>query len=185
MIHETYLKAAHNLLNSLNYMTATHCIRVSSRSFEIATNLGLSQERCEWAELGGILHDQGKRAIVSDILLKDEKLTKGEWLLVKSHPLIGAELIDADPIKFPPIVRAIALQHHERLDGSGYPYGLRGEQIAVESQIVTVADTIDAMLHRRPYHNEIITKRHIIPELEALAGNKLSADVVAAALKTL
>lgn len=185
MPHSSYVNSAYLMLDHLDFMTALHCIGVARLAVLIATELQLPQCSIDCVELGGLLHDQGKRAITAEIILKDSKLTVGEYMLVKSHPVISRELITANVVEFPEKVSKIAEQHHERLDGTGYPYGLKGSQILIETQVVAVADTIDAMLHRRPYKKNTTPRDIIGPELLSLSGKAFLPEVVDAALKVM
>jgi HD-GYP domain-containing protein (c-di-GMP phosphodiesterase class II) len=185
MSHTKHKKHAIQMLDSLDYMTALHCLGVARIAVSIGKELSLSHDRLELIELGALLHDQGKRAILADIILKDGKLTPGEYMLVKSHPVISKELTVANPIGFPPLVGEIVLQHHERVDGTGYPYNLPRDKILLEAQIVAVADTIDAMLHRRPYRANVNPMDIIKPELLSLVGTAFLPEVVEAAIKVM
>ncbi len=128
--------------------TAEHCARIQNLAYVTGQELGLSQQRLRLLSLGAYLHDVGKAKIADAILQKPSALSKDEWDIVKCHPTFGRELLEDTLIKDAGL---IVEQHHERLDGSGYPYGLEGEDILLESYIVAVADTYDAMTTDRPY----------------------------------
>ncbi len=129
--------------------TAGHQRRVADLAHAIGTELGLSETQIHGLRLAGTIHDLGKIQLPAEILAKPGKLSALEFNLIKSHPQTGYDIVKG--VEFPwPIAQAI-LQHHERLDGSGYPAGLKGEQIIVEARILSVADVVEAMSSHRPY----------------------------------
>lgn len=130
--------------------TAGHQRRVAELSCAIAQELGFSEERLEGLRVAALLHDIGKGLFVpTEILSKPGRLTIWEMALVKVHPRAGYEVLKK--VDFPWPVAEIVLQHHERLDGSGYPQGLKGEEILLEARIIAVADVVEAMSSHRPY----------------------------------
>jgi len=129
--------------------TAGHQRRVADLSRAIAQKMGLSQDQVEGVRMAGSIHDLGKIYVPSEILNKPGKIRETEFELVKSHPQVGYEILKT--IDFPWPVAEIELQHHERLDGSGYPNGLKGDEILMESRIVAVADVVESMSSHRPY----------------------------------
>jgi putative two-component system response regulator len=132
--------------------TGMHIKRMSLYSERLAQLLGLDDYECELIRYAAPLHDVGKVGIKDNILLKPGKLTKEEFEIMKTHTLIGGEILDnAD--KFPVINmgQIIALQHHEKYDGSGYPYGLKGSEIHLYARIVAIADVFDALSSVRVY----------------------------------
>lgn len=129
--------------------TAGHQLKAAQLSRKIAEHLQLSEDQVKGIELGAHLHDIGKIAIPSEILAKPGRLSPAEYELVKVHPQVGYNILSG--IEFPWPIADIARHHHERLDGSGYPDGLKGEAISLEARIVAVADVIDAMASHRPY----------------------------------
>jgi len=129
--------------------TAGHQRRVAHLATAIARELQLPEEQIEGLNLSSVVHDIGKIRVPAEILSKPGRLQDIEFSFIKQHPEIGHEILKA--IEFPwPIAQAV-LQHHERLDGSGYPSGLRGEDILHEAKIVAVADVVEAMVSHRPY----------------------------------
>ncbi|MBE3125648.1 MAG: HD domain-containing protein [Acidobacteria bacterium] len=128
---------------------AGHQHRVSSLAVVIAQEMNLPWEKIEGLRLAGIIHDIGKIAVPTEIMTKHGRLTKTEFKLIKDHPRVGYEMIK--DIAFPWPVAHIILQHHERLDGSGYPEGLVGDAILLEARILAVADIIEAICSLRPY----------------------------------
>jgi len=129
--------------------TAGHQQRVSQLSRAIAQGMGLDSERIDGLRLGASIHDIGKIYLPAEILSKPVKLTDLEYELIKSHAQVGYDILK--DIEFPWPVAEIAWQHHERLDGSGYPQGLRGDEICLEARIVAVADVVEAISSHRPY----------------------------------
>jgi len=146
--------------------TAGHQQRVAQLSCAIAQEMGLTEEQIEGIHVAGVLHDIGKISIPAEILSKPGKLSEIEFLMIKAHPQVGFEILKN--IEFPWPVAQITLQHHERMDGSGYPLGLSGEDILLEARILGVADVVEAISSHRPYRpsigigialEEIINKR--------------------------
>lgn len=129
--------------------TAGHQQRVSDLARAIATEMRLSKKSVDGIRLAASIHDIGKNSVPADILSKPGKLTEHEFGIIKTHPEVGFEILRG--IKFPwPIAKTI-LQHHERLDGSGYPKGLKGSDILMEARIIAVADVVEAISSHRPY----------------------------------
>ena len=132
--------------------------------------------------MAGLIHDVGKIHIPAEILSKPTRLTDVEWNLVKTHPQVGFEILSS--IEFPWPVAWSVLQHHERLDGSGYPQGLSRDDILVEARILAVADVVEAMASHRPYR-----PAHALQEaLDEIRANKdrlYSPDVVDACLRVI
>lgn len=129
--------------------TAGHQRRVAHLAASIAQELDLSEERIEGIFLGALIHDIGKIAVPSEILSRPGKLLPEDIGYLKVHSQKGHEILK--PVNFPWPVAEIALQHHEHLDGSGYPQGLRGEEILLEARIVSVADIVESLTAHRPY----------------------------------
>ncbi|MCJ7681528.1 MAG: GAF domain-containing protein, partial [Candidatus Aminicenantes bacterium] len=129
--------------------TAEHQRRVADLACATAMEMGLSKDRIDGIRIAGIIHDIGKICIPAEILSRPRQLTEMEFNLVKSHPQFGFDVLKA--IEFRRPVQSFILQHHERLDGSGYPYHLREAEILVESRILGVADVVEAMSSHRPY----------------------------------
>jgi putative two-component system response regulator len=129
--------------------TAGHQRRVADLSRAIAQKMGLTQDQVDGVRMAGSIHDLGKIYVPSEILNKPGKIRENEFELVKSHPQVGYEILST--IDFPWPVAEIEIQHHERLDGSGYPNGLKGDEILLESRIVAVADVVESMSSHRPY----------------------------------
>ena len=129
--------------------TAGHQRRVAELATVIAQEMGLTEDQVNAIHLAAIIHDLGKIRVPAEILSKPGKLTEIEFMLIKTHPQAGYDILKN--VKFPWPIADIILQHHEKLDGTGYPQGLKGEQILIESRIMTVADVVEAMSSHRPY----------------------------------
>lgn len=129
--------------------TAGHQKRVAHLAAAIATELGLAGKRLDGIYLGALIHDIGKIAIPAEILSRPGKLLEEDEYYLKTHCLKGYEILE--PIDFPWPVAEIAFQHHEHIDGSGYPQGLTGSDILLEAKIVSIADVVEAQTSHRPY----------------------------------
>jgi putative nucleotidyltransferase with HDIG domain len=129
--------------------TAGHQLRVADLSSAIAKELGFSEEQIEAVHLDAAVHDIGKIALPVEILVKPGQLSEMEMELLKPHAELGYKILKS--IEFPWPIAEIVLQHHERMDGSGYPQGLSGDEIIMEARILGVADTVEAMASDRPY----------------------------------
>jgi putative nucleotidyltransferase with HDIG domain len=129
--------------------TAGHQRRVTKLAVAIAKELNLSEAEIDGIRTAGIVHDIGKIQIPAEILSKPGRLTELEFSLIKNHPSVGYEILKS--VEFPWPVAQIVLQHHERMDGSGYPLGISGDDILLEARILSVADVVEAMASHRPY----------------------------------
>ncbi len=154
--------------------TSEHCRRLQVLSYAAGQELGLGQDRLYLLDYGAYLHDVGKVKVPVNILRKPSTLTQAEWTLMKKHPTFGRELLEKTYLKRAGI---IVEQHHERLDGSGYPHALSGEDVLVESYIVAVADAYDAMTTDRPYRRAA-PPEHAFAELRRYAGIYYPKEVV-------
>src|SRR6202790_2454343 len=129
--------------------THGHCERLSEYSARLGEHLGLSEEQLIALRRAGVVHDVGKIAVPDAILLKPSRLTPEEWALIKEHPVVGERI--CAPLKSFRFVLPIIRHHHEKFDGSGYPDGLRGEEIPVTARVLQVVDVFDALTTDRPY----------------------------------
>lgn len=160
--------------------TAGHQRRVSQLSAAIAVDMGFSDDRVEGIQMAGIVHDLGKIAVPAEILSKPGRITEIEFEMIKSHTLVGYDILK--DIEFPWPISDVVVQHHEKLNGSGYPHGLKGDEILMESRILTVADVVEAMASHRPYRPAL----GIDVALEEISKNKgefYDSDVARACLR--
>jgi PAS domain S-box-containing protein/putative nucleotidyltransferase with HDIG domain len=160
--------------------TGSHQRRVTQLARAIANEMGLPEEQTEGLRMAGLIHDLGKITVPAEILSKPSQLTELEFGLIKMHPQVGYDVLKE--MDFPWPVAQIVLQHHERMDGSGYPQCLSGEEIILEARILGVADVVEAMASHRPYR----PPRGIDKALEEISQNKgilYDSEVVDACLK--
>jgi putative nucleotidyltransferase with HDIG domain len=142
-----------NAIESKDRYLKGHSARVALYSVEIAQTLGMTPELVEVVRRGAMLHDLGKLSIMDTILRKPERLTPEEFTIIKSHPMVGAKILE--PLRFLARETCAVRHHHERFDGAGYPDGLRGEDIPYVARVVTVADVFDAITSNRPYRTAL------------------------------
>ncbi len=157
--------------------TAGHQRHVAHLAVAISEALGLCEEKIEGIRLAGVVHDVGKIRIPAEILSKPGKLTDLEFNLIKQHPKNGSEILKS--IDFPWPISEIVLQHHERLDGSGYPAGLKGDEIMLEAKILAVADVMEAMSSHRPYRSALGVDA-ALQEIEEKRGRLYDPEVASA-----
>jgi putative nucleotidyltransferase with HDIG domain len=153
-----------------------HSVRVTKYSVGIARRLGMGQDVVDVIALGAELHDIGKIGVSEAVLNKPGKLTDAEYRHIMEHPTIGARIIEP-LMRDAPIALAIVRHHHERLDGKGFPDGLKGDSIPLEVRIVTVADSFDAMTSVRPYRPAMSIEK-AMEELQVWKGRQFAPDVV-------
>lgn len=157
--------------------TSGHQYRVAELAVAIGERLGLDPQMLWALHLGGLVHDVGKATVPSEILTRPGRLDPIEFSLVQRHTTIGEQVLRAAELPWP--IPEIAAQHHERLDGSGYPRGLHGDDICLPARIVAVADVVEAMTHHRPYRAGLGIDA-AMREVIAGAGTLFDPDVVAA-----
>jgi putative nucleotidyltransferase with HDIG domain len=147
--HLSTIRALSSAIDARDPYTAGHSVRVGQLAVEIGRNLELPNRDLQFLEIGGYLHDVGKIGIRDNVLLKPGLLTPEERVLIQEHPRIGLDIVQHVDLALP--VREFVIGHHERLDGSGYPYGLAGDQVSVFARVGAVADMYDALTTARPY----------------------------------
>ncbi len=160
--------------------TAGHQKRVAQLAYAIAKEMGLSEIQSEGIHVAGLVHDIGKMSVPAEILSKPSGLTDMEYRLVQGHPQVAYDILRT--IEFPWPVAQIVLQHHERLDGSGYPHGITGEEIMLEARILAVADVVEAMASHRPYR-PALGMDAALEEIALRKGNLYDSDVVDVCLR--
>jgi len=183
-IEELFLEGVHALVFALeakDAYTRGHSMRVANYSVEIARALGLDKDLIDTIALGAELHDVGKIGVSESVLHKAGKLSEAEYRHIMEHTVIGARIL-GPLMRDAPGALAIVRSHHERLDGSGFPDGLKGDVIPLEARLVSVADAFDAMTSVRPYRPSLSVK-HAMRELEEGKGVQFDAEVVNAFLK--
>ena len=160
--------------------TAGHQKRTTDLALAIADELGLSDHRKKGLQMAGLIHDMGKISVPGEILSKPGGLNDAELQLIKRHPKVAYDILHQ--IDFPWPVDTIVLQHHEKLDGSGYPQGLQGEEISLEARILCVADVIETMETHRPYRPSL-GREAALAEIHGNRGILYDPQVVDACLK--
>ena len=175
-LKESYLKIKKTMENTINIMsriveirdpyTAFHQQKVSKLATLIAQKMGLSEDKIEVIRITSLVHDIGKINVPAEILSNPNGLTEIEFNLIKEHPKTGYDVLKKIDFVWP--VAEIVLQHHERIDGSGYPRGLKDNEILIESKIISVADVVGAMSSHRPYRPAL----GIDKALEEISKNK-------------
>ena len=160
--------------------TAGHQNRVAQLGVAIARQMRLSDNEVKSVQVAGLLHDIGKIAVPSEILTKPGKLGIHEWGIVREHVATGYNILKK--IDFPWPIADIVYQHHERMDGSGYPRGIKGQELLLQSKIIMVADVVEAMSSHRPYRASLGIVKAII-EINFNRGNLYDDDVVSACIR--
>ncbi len=160
--------------------TAGHQFRVTKLACAIAEEMKLPAEQIDGIRAAGIVHDIGKIHVPSEILSKPGHLSEVEFIMIKTHPKIGYDILKQ--IEFPWPVADIVLQHHERMDGSGYPSGTSGENICMEARILAVADVIEAIASHRPYRAGL-GMVEALKEISQSKSNQYDSRVTEACLK--
>ena len=160
--------------------TAGHQIRVGNLAVKIAQKIGLDKKTITGLFVSGYMHDLGKISVPSEILTKPSALNSVEFEIIKSHVEYGYAVLKKLDLPWP--VADIVYQHHERIDGSGYPKGLKGDEISQEAKVLAVADVIEAMTSHRPYRPGLGIKP-ALEEIKDKRGTKFDAEIVDAALE--
>ena len=179
LFHE-FVDALTKAVDARDPYTALHSYRVAEISGILARKIGYDEDFALWIHIAGHLHDIGKIGIRDSTLSKPGKLTPEEMEEIKRHPKMGADII-SNVTGLKPIVETI-LQHHESWDGKGYPQGLSGEDISPGARIISVADSLDAMLSERPYR-PAMSLYSALSEIQSLSGTRYDPKVVEALMK--
>ncbi len=171
------LAALGQMTESRDPYTEGHQLGVGDLAAAIAARLGMDSRMVELVRQSGEVHDIGKIAVPSEILTRPGRLTGPEFEIVKTHTLVGSDILSKASLPWP--IATVALQHHERLDGSGYPYGLVGDAISFSARIIAVADVVEAMTKHRPYRAGLGLEE-ALAEVTRGVGTLFDAEVVRA-----
>ncbi|MFZ3386542.1 MAG: HD domain-containing phosphohydrolase [Candidatus Hydromicrobium sp.] len=174
-ISSSIISSLERTLQEKSYETEEHAVRMKEMALILGHSLKLSENKLNELSLLSTLHDIGKIAIPDEILMKPGKLTEKEWDIVKRHPEVGYNISGSSP-QLEPIADAV-LSHHEWWDGSGYPQGLKGENIPLISRIISIADAYDVMTHDRPY-KKAVSKEEALEEFKRCAGTQFDPHLV-------
>lgn len=176
-LHELYVSSINQvaaILKIRDPYTSGHQIRVAELAVEIGRALGFDDFRLLGLELAAKVHDIGKLSIPSEILVKPGRISHNEFSLIQEHPAAGFHILKM--VNYPWPIAEVALQHHEKIDGSGYPNKLTEKEILLESKIVSVSDIVESMTTHRPYR-PALGINNALDELEKLKGTKLDNEV--------
>lgn len=177
---EATIQAMAGVVEMRDAYTARHQQQVAKLACAIAEELGFPKQKVKGIRMAAIVHDIGKISTPVEILNKPTRLTELEFSLIKNHPQIGSDILRA--IEFPWPIAEIVLQHHERINNSGYPFGLGGESIVPEARVLAVADVVEAMASHRPYRPALGINK-ALDEISQQKGILYDADAVEACLK--
>jgi len=172
---EQTIQAISRLMDQRDPYTAGHQCRVASLAVALAEQLGWSDDRLLGLRLGAQIHDIGKIRVPAEILNRPGKLTDIEYQMLRSHCVVGREIVEG--ISFPWPIAEMVMQHHERMDGSGYPAGLVGDEILLEARILAVADVVEAMASHRPYR-AALGMDAAMAEIRRGRGSSYDAEIV-------
>jgi HD-GYP domain-containing protein (c-di-GMP phosphodiesterase class II) len=173
---ETIIRLAH-ASEFKDKETFNHIIRIGYMSELLGKLLGYNEDFCSNIRLASQMHDIGKIGIPDSILLKPDKLDPEEWEVMKSHTIIGYEILKDSKSELLQMAARIALEHHEKYDGTGYPYGKKGEEISIEGRIVALVDVFDALSSKRPY-KPVWELNKVIEHIQNLKGKHFDPHVV-------
>ena len=179
-LEESHISVIGALIGALEAKEAHlsgHAATTMHYSVEVGRKLGLGNDEIAAIKLGALFHDVGKIGVPEQLLSKPAELTEAEWVEMRAHPTIGASLLGNVPML--DRIRPVVLAHHENFDGTGYPHGLKGSEIPLAAQIISVADAYDAMTSERPYRVALRSKP-ALRELRANAGTQFNPVVVEA-----
>lgn len=177
---EATINTISKIIEARDPYTAGHQMNVSKLATAVAKEIEFSSDSIEGIRIASLVHDIGKISLPAEILSKPSKLNEMEFSLIKNHPKTGYDILKT--IDFPWPVARIVLQHHERLDGSGYPQGLKGKKILLEAKIIGVADVVEAMSSHRPYRPSLGNDK-ALEEISQNKGTLYDPKVVDACLK--
>jgi len=186
-LQDTRLDIIHRLARAAEFRdneTGIHIIRMSKYSALLGSAVGMNETQCELLLNASPLHDIGKIGIPDSILLKPGQLTQEEWDIMKTHTTLGAELLSGSNAAIMKMAEVIAFTHHERWDGSGYPRGLKGEDIPLVGRITGLCDVFDALTSKRPY-KRAWTPEEAMTEIKKQSGKHFDPHLVEAFIRIL
>jgi HD-GYP domain-containing protein (c-di-GMP phosphodiesterase class II) len=179
-IKEAYKEAVMRLSHAAEYKdpeTYNHIVRVGLYAKLLSERIGLEKEVCDSMMIAAPMHDIGKIGIPDAILLKKGKLNDWEWEVMKRHTLIGYEILKDSSSELLQMASLVALDHHERWDGTGYPHGKKGEEISLWGRITSVVDVFDALLSDRPYKKAWSLER-AVEHMKELRGKAFDPELI-------
>jgi putative nucleotidyltransferase with HDIG domain len=185
-LRSTYMRTIKVLAQAIDardHYTHSHSENVAKYAVIIASEMGFSAKEIEVIRQACELHDLGKIGIEDNILMKQGKLTDDEWIQIRKHPVIGAQILE--PLTFLNDVIDLVRQHHERFNGTGYPEGRHGEDIILGARIINLADSYEAMRSARSYRKVPLTKEEAVEEISKNSGTQFDPKVVEVFLKNL
>src|SRR5271170_1393190 len=177
-LHLRTIEALSLAIEAKDHSTHDHLKRVQTYAVQLGRDLGLSDDELNALRAASMLHDIGKLAVPEQILSKPGRLTPEEFDRMKIHPVVGAEILDR--VQFPYPVVPIVLSHHEKWDGSGYPYGLKGHAIPIGARILSVVDCFDALTSERPYRRAMSADdamKHLVSEIDTSFDPRVVAAI--------
>jgi putative nucleotidyltransferase with HDIG domain len=180
--YKAFIEDVSFLTQSRDPYTAGHQVKVSELAGGIAREMGLPADTVEGIRVAGMVHDMGKLSVPAEIVTKPGALTSFEFSIIKEHPARAFEVLKE--IDFPWPVAEMVLQHHERLDGSGYPGGLEGDEIRLEARVLAVADVVGAISSHRPYRRDLGIDA-ALREIDKKKGLLYDAEVTKACRRSL
>jgi PAS domain S-box-containing protein/putative nucleotidyltransferase with HDIG domain len=175
MTLEGAIQAMMAIVEQRDPYTSGHQLRVSRLSVAIAQKLGLPADQIEGLRLAAMMHDVGKASLPAELLSKPSKLTEAEKRIIRAHPALGANILRQIP--FPWDLARFVEEHHEKLDGSGYPKGLQGDQISLEARIIGVADLVESISSHRPYRPAKLLEEALV-DLQKQSGIQYDPKVI-------
>lgn len=174
-----FIQAISLIVGTRDPYTAGHQKRTADLARAIGNNMGLLKEQVDGIRMAGVIHDLGKIQIPAEILSKPGKISENEFGLIKRHPQVGYDILNT--IDFPWPIAKIISQHHEKMDGNGYPLGISGEKILIEARVLCVADVVEAIASHRPYRPSLGIDT-ALDEITSGRGIKYDSNVVDACM---
>ena len=174
-ISSSIISSLERTLQEKSQETEEHAFRMRELALKLGNILELSEDKLNELSLLASLHDVGKIAISNDILMKKGKLTKKEWEMMKKHTEVGYDICNSSPQLT--IIADAVLSHHEWWDGSGYPQGLKGEEIPLTARIISIVDAYEVMTHDRAY-KKAISESEAINELKRCSGTQFDPNLI-------